>query len=171
MTLVRVLRSCWNCTALFLLILCGSFAAEPPLIPVGLDAYRMWDRWAHQRIGARAYMRSTYDRRGANEAADASHYLYQESNTFNVALDVQGPGVLYFARYNHWHGSPWHYEVDGVDHIVQESSSANPLQPAANRARVTMTSEFRANDYDRSENRIGQGAMARLFAHPWFSSG
>ena len=101
------------------------------MIPVGLDAYRMWDRWPYQRIGARAYMRSTYDRRGGNESADASHFLYQESNTFNVSLDVEGPGILYFARYNHWHGSPWHYEVDGVDHIVQESSSANPLQPVA----------------------------------------
>ena len=77
-------------------------------------------------------MRSTYDRRGGNESADASHYLYQESNTFNVSLDVEGPGILYFARYNHWHGSPWHYEVDGVDHIVQESSTADPLHPVEN---------------------------------------
>jgi hypothetical protein len=114
-----------------LLTLSHSAQAEPPIVPVGLDAYRMWDRWPYQRIGARAYMRSTYDRRGGNESADASHYLYQASNTFNVPLDVQGPGILYFARYNHWHGSPWHYEVDGADHLVQESSSANPLQPVA----------------------------------------
>ena len=121
----------WRAFVLFVLIPFATtlFAAEPPVIPVGLDAYRMWDRWPYQRIGARAYMRSTYDRRGGNESADASHYLYQESNTFNVSLDVEGPGVLYFARYNHWHGSPWHYEVDGTDYIVQESSSANPLQP------------------------------------------
>src|SRR4029078_3503548 len=33
---------------------------------------------------------------------------------------------------NHWHGSPWHYEVDGVDHIVKETSSENPKQPPAN---------------------------------------
>jgi hypothetical protein len=92
----------------------------------------MWDHWPYQRIGARAYMRSTYDRSGGNESADASHYLYQESDTFNVALDVEGPGVLYFARYNHWHGSPWHYEVDGTDHIVQETSTADPLKPAPN---------------------------------------
>ena len=26
--------------------------AEPPVVPVGLDAYRQWDRWAYQRIGA-----------------------------------------------------------------------------------------------------------------------
>jgi len=121
-------RALW-CYALLSFIAAHLPASEPPVIPIGLDAYRMWERWPYQRIGARAYMRSTYDRRGGNESADASHYLYQESNTFNVALDVQGPGVLYFARYNHWHGSPWHYEVDNMDHIVQESSSANPLKP------------------------------------------
>src|SRR5262249_27558977 len=66
---------------------------EPPVTPVGLDAYRQWDRWAYQRIGARAYMRSTYDRAGGNEGADASHFLYQQADDFNVTLDVQGPGV------------------------------------------------------------------------------
>src|SRR5919201_6651132 len=81
------------------------FAGVPPVIPVGLDAYRMWERWPYQRIGARAYTRSTYDRRGGNEGADASHFLYQLADDFNVTLDVEGPGVLYFARYNHWHGS------------------------------------------------------------------
>ena len=107
-------------------------AAEPPVIPVGLDAYRQWERWPEQRIGARAYMRSTYDRRGGNEGADASHFLYQLADDRNVTLDVAGQGVLYFARYNHWHGSPWHYVVDGVDHVVQESSSADPAHPATN---------------------------------------
>ena len=38
-------------------------AAEPPVIPVGLDAYRMWDRWHYQRIGVRTPMR------GARSAA------------------------------------------------------------------------------------------------------
>ena len=121
-----------NCIACSLSLLALSWAGltipvsagEPPVIPVGLDAYRQWERWPYQRIGARAYMRSTHDRTGGNESADASHFLYQESNTFNVSLDVEGAGVLVFARYNHWHGSPWHYEVDGRDHIVQESSSA-----------------------------------------------
>jgi hypothetical protein len=75
-------------------------------------------------------MRSTYDRRGGNEGADASHYLYQLRDDFNVTLDVAGPGVLYFVRYNHWHGSPWHYEVDGVDHLVEESSTPDPAHPA-----------------------------------------
>jgi hypothetical protein len=106
-----------------------TLAEEPPVIPIGLDAYRLWERWPYQRIGARAYMRSTYDRAGGNEGADASHFLYQQADDFNVALDVEGAGVLYFARYNHWHGSPWHYEVDGADHMVQESSSADPTRP------------------------------------------
>lgn len=115
-----------------LLLLCRGLAAvEPPVVPVGLDAYRQWERWPYQRIGVRAYMRSTYDRRGGNEGADASHFLYQLAEDRNVALDVQGPGILYFTRYNHWHGSPWHYEVDGLDHIIQEASTADPLHPKA----------------------------------------
>jgi hypothetical protein len=113
------------------LLLSAAVAAEPPRIPVGLDAYRLWERWPYQRIGERAYMRSTYDRRGGNEGADASHFLYQLADDYNVTLDVAGPGILYFARYNHWHGSPWHYRVDGVDHLVQETSTANPTKPIA----------------------------------------
>lgn len=107
-------------------------ANEPPVIPVGLDAFRMWDHWAYQRIGARAYMRSTYDREGSNRSADASHFLYREGDDFHVSLDTLGPGVLYFKRTNHWHGSPWHYEVDGADHIVQETSTADPDNPVPN---------------------------------------
>jgi D-arabinan exo alpha-(1,3)/(1,5)-arabinofuranosidase (non-reducing end) len=106
----------------------------PPVIPVGLDAYRMWDRWAYQRIGARACMTSTYDRSGGNEGADASHYLYQLSDTFNVTVDLEGSGVLYFARYNHWHGSPWHYQVDGTDYILEDSSTLDPTHPIENSA-------------------------------------
>ena len=116
--------------ALILLILLTSLrGAEPPVIPVGLDAYRQWDRWPYQRIGMRAYMRSTYDRRGGNESADASHFLYQLADDDNVALDLQGSGVLYFVRFNHWHGSPWHFVVDGTDHLVQETSTATPTKP------------------------------------------
>lgn len=70
-------------------------------------------------------MRSTYDRSGGN--SDASHFLYQVRGDFNVTLDVSGPGILYFTRYNHWHGSPWHYEIDGRDHIVRESNTADPV--------------------------------------------
>jgi Protein of unknown function (DUF2961) len=105
-------------------------AEQPRPVPVGLDAYRAWDQWADQKIGMRAYMRSTYDRRGGNEGADASHFLYQLADDFNVTLDLEGSGILLFSRYNHWHGSPWHYVVDGTDHLVQESSTGDPLHPA-----------------------------------------
>jgi hypothetical protein len=114
------------------LLAAAAAGAQPTVIPVGLDAYRMWDRWAYQRIGARTYMRSTYDRAGGNERADASHFLYQLGDDRNVTLDVEGPGVLYFVRYNHWHGSPWHYEVDGKVHMVRETSTADPEHPAPN---------------------------------------
>ena len=104
-------------------------ATEPPVIPVGLDAFRMWDRWAYLRIGQRTYMTSTYDRRGGNETADASHFLYQLADDRNVSLDVMGPGVLAFVRNNHWHGSPWHYIVDGRDHVVQEIQHRRSRSP------------------------------------------
>ena len=100
---------------------------ELPIIPVGDDAYLMWDRLPYHRIGVRASMRSTYDRTGGNRDADASHFLYQQADDFNVALDVAGPGVLYFVRTNHHHGSPWHYEVDGNDLIVKESATDDPV--------------------------------------------
>lgn len=86
-----------------------------------------WDRIPYQRIGVRAYMRSTYDREGNNRGADASHFLYQESDTFNVTLDVKGNGILYFVRTNHFHGSPWHYEVDGDDFVVKETATEDPI--------------------------------------------
>ncbi|MES1165544.1 MAG: DUF2961 domain-containing protein, partial [Verrucomicrobiota bacterium] len=81
------------------------------------------------RIGARTYMRSTYDRAGGNEGADASHFIRQESDGTFTTLDVAGTGVLSFVRTNHWHGSPWHYTVDGSDTVVQESSTATPDHP------------------------------------------
>ncbi len=97
-----------------------------PVIPFGYDAYRMWDKWPQQRIGVRTYMRSTYDRRGYNEGADASHFLFANEETYNVSLDVKGQGALYFFRTNHWHGSPWHFVVDGKDNIIQETGTADP---------------------------------------------
>ena len=93
----------------------------PPVIPVGLDAYRLWERWPYQRLGVRAYMKGAYDRTGGND--DRSNYLYQDSAEFNVTLDEYGPGAVYFVRYHFWHGSPWHYEVDGVDHVISETTA------------------------------------------------
>jgi hypothetical protein len=104
-------------------------AQEPPVIPVGLDAYRQWEKWPVLRIGQQTFMRSTYDRRGGNESADASHFLYQREGDRNVTLDLEGPGVLNFVRYNHWHGSPWHYLVDSADFALRETSTADPDHP------------------------------------------
>lgn len=98
-----------------------------PTIPIGLDAYQMWDQWPTQRLGSRAYMRSTYDRSGGNESADASHFLFADEENYNVTLDVKGKGVFYFFRANHWHGSPWHFVVDGRDNIVGESGTNDPI--------------------------------------------
>ncbi len=75
-------------------------------------------------------MRSTFDRLGGNDNADAAHFIRQVDDTHNVALDDLGPGILWFARYNHWHGRPWQYLVDGKEHIVQETSTRDPLHPA-----------------------------------------
>lgn len=97
------------------------------VIPIGFDSYRMWDKLPNQRIGARAYMRSTYDREGGNQSADASHYLFANEEDYNVSLDVRGKGVFYFFRANHWHGSPWHFIVDGQDNIVKETGTDDPV--------------------------------------------
>jgi hypothetical protein len=109
-----------------------------PKLPIGLDAYRMWDQWPLQRLGSRAYMRSTYDRAGGNEGADASHFLFMKGEDYNVSLDVLGNGVLYFIRTNHWHGSPWHYVVDGKDNIVKETGTSDPV----NAKKVFTKTEF-----------------------------
>ena len=114
---------------------------ELPPIPVGTDAYLQWDRIPYLRLGMRAYMRSTYDRNGNNRTADASHYLYQESDTFNVSLDVMSPGILYFARTNHFHGSPWHYEVDGTDFLVKETATDDPVDAKAKYEQTTFIPE------------------------------
>ena len=102
-------------------------ASNLPKLPVGFDAYTRWDQWPLQRLGARTYMRSTYDRTGGNEGADASHFLYMKNEDYNVTLDVMGKGILYFVRTNHWHGSPWHYIVDGKDNIVKETGTSDPV--------------------------------------------
>src|SRR5688500_13397053 len=107
-----------------------------PSIPVGLDAYRQWDKLPLQRIGVRAYMRSTYERGGGGY--DASNFLFMNEEDKNVTLDVKGRGVLYFFRTNHWHGSPWHFIVDGKDNIVKETGTSDPV----NAKKVFKNTEF-----------------------------
>ena len=102
-------------------------AQQPPVIPVGLDAYRMWDHWADQKIGERAYMQSTFDRTGGNIGSDAGNYLFQVEDDVSVPLDVEGPGVLCFSRFNHWHGSPWNFIIDGKDHVIKETNTDDPM--------------------------------------------
>jgi Protein of unknown function (DUF2961) len=111
---------------------CGDNLAGPmPPASSGYDAYRDLAALPRIRIGDRAYMRSTYDRSGGNEGADASHFIRQEADGTLTTLDVAGTGVLVFARTNHWHGSPWHEVIDGVDHVIAETSTATPDTPAA----------------------------------------
>jgi len=98
---------------------------DMPIIPVGMDAYRRWDELPLQRIGVRAYMRSTYDRTGGSN--DASHFLFMNKEDDNVTLAVKGRGILYFFRANHWHGSPWHFKIDGKDNVVTETATENPV--------------------------------------------
>ena len=52
-------------------------------------------QWPVQRIGARAYMRSTYDRAGGNESADASHFLFMEEEAHNVTLKMHPQRKLF----------------------------------------------------------------------------
>lgn len=117
-----------------------SQANQPPVIPVGMDAYRMWDQWPVQRIGARAYMRSTYDRQGGD--TDASHFLFMKEEEDNsVTLAVEGKGILYFVRTNHWHGSPWRYVVDGDTHIIKETATEDPVNARKNLKKTTFIPE------------------------------
>jgi hypothetical protein len=109
-----------------------SDSQEPPVIPISHDAFLQWDRWPALRLGVRAYVRSTFDRTGGNHFADAAHYIRQIDDHHSVAVDEQGPGILWFVRHNHWHGSPWSYTVDGRDRIVSESSTADPTRPVEN---------------------------------------
>ncbi|WP_300599062.1 DUF2961 domain-containing protein [Niabella sp.] len=96
-----------------------------PAQPSGYDAYQLWSSLPQQRIGVRAYMRSTYDRGGGGY--DASNFLFMKKEDENVTLDVKGNGTLWFFRANHWHGSPWHFVVDGTDNIVRETATADPV--------------------------------------------
>ncbi|HEY5948423.1 MAG TPA: DUF2961 domain-containing protein [Kofleriaceae bacterium] len=117
--------------AFLMVAACGDNLDAPNVseVAVGYDAYRQLDALPRIRIGQRAYMRSTFDRSGGNEAADASHFIRAEADGTFTTLDVAGPGMIVFARTNHWHGSPWHYTIDGTEHVIRESSTATPNQP------------------------------------------
>jgi hypothetical protein len=95
-----------------------------PPVPVGYDAYLQWKLLPLQRLGVRAYMRSTYDR--GSHGTDASHFLFMNDEAYNVTLDVKGKGMLYFFRTNHWHGSPWRFTIDGQEHLVKETATDRP---------------------------------------------
>jgi hypothetical protein len=133
-----------NLSTILILLLCLPLLTNAqqkpglPRLPIGQDAYKQWDKWYMQRLGTRTYMRSTYDRTGGNESADASHFLYMKEEDKNFTLDIAGKGVVYFIRTNHWHGSPWHYIVDGKDNIVQETGTSDPV----NAKKVFKTTEF-----------------------------
>ena len=84
--------SIFACVALLILTRADFTAAEQssngsPQIPIGLNAIRQWERWPYLRIGVRCYMRSTFDRTGGNDNADAAHFIRQLDDTHNVALD------------------------------------------------------------------------------------
>ncbi len=105
--------------------------ASPGVLPIGYDAYRHGDLLPSIRLGVRTYMRSTYDRAGGNEAADASHYLREIAPGDDVPLDVEGTGTAWFFRANHWHGSPWGFVIDGADNAVADTATATPDHPPA----------------------------------------
>ncbi|MEP6713278.1 MAG: DUF2961 domain-containing protein [Ferruginibacter sp.] len=50
----------------------------------------------------------------------------------NVTLDISGKGFMYFFRFNFWHGSPWHFIVDGKDNLVKETGTDDPLNARKN---------------------------------------
>jgi hypothetical protein len=122
------------CGAVFgAIVIATSMAVdEPPPIPLGLDAYRQWSLWHQQRIGLRTYMRSTYDRSGGNEGADAVIFSIKPRTILTCRSMWRVRGCFVSWRTNHWHGSPWHYVVDGKDHLVEETSTRDPTKPVPN---------------------------------------
>jgi hypothetical protein len=97
--------------------------------PLGYELMAL-DRWHWPRGHARAVMTSTYDRDGGNDGADASNFVYMlrdpaTGRNRSVVFDVRGAGAMVFARFQHWHGSPWVLEVDDQPAIVfNESNTA-----------------------------------------------
>lgn len=74
----------------------GRDKLEIPKIPIGLDSNRKRDQWPAQRIGVCAFIKSTFDRTGGYESADASHFLFAHEENHNITLDLIDKGVFYF---------------------------------------------------------------------------
>ncbi len=101
-----------------------------PEAPVGTDALRRWSELHLVRVNVRAGMTGTWDRAGGNAGNDAGHFVRAERDTYYSPLELEGVGVLYFAGFNAWRGSPWHFLVDGVDRVVTETTTVAPDRPA-----------------------------------------
>lgn len=112
-------------TAGLLLALSAGAADEPPEIPVGLNAYRQWERWPHQRVGARAYLRSTYDRKldyaFPNQRVEVS-VAEASRDQEGTALEWRPAGVWYLAGPNTCVYSNPQAELGPTRHVVQTSN-------------------------------------------------
>jgi hypothetical protein len=75
-------------------------------------------------------MRSTYDRIGGNEFADASHFLFMNEEDYNVTLDLKGKwqsaGIWYLAGSNSCMASRPDGELDV--HILRVQTSNRRLR-------------------------------------------
>ena len=66
---------------------------------------------------------------GGNEGADASHFLYQDADDRNVALDLAGPGGALLHAVQPLARQPLALRGRWDDHLVRESSTADPDHP------------------------------------------
>jgi len=85
----------------------------PARIPVG-STRTAAGQWP---LSASASARICADLRpqGGNESRTRALPVTRSPMRVQRPLDVQGHGIL-VSRATHWHGSTWHYEVDGKDH-------------------------------------------------------
>ena len=95
----------------------GCRRRDPPLGAVAVPAHRH----AHATC-ARRTIAPEATRRPTRATSFASRPIT------SFALDVVGQGVLAFVRTNRWHGSPWHYVVDGDDAVVTRDEHRDPRQ-------------------------------------------
>ena len=140
-----------------------------PVIPVGLDAFREWDRWPVLRIGdahvhaqhLRPRRRQRGRRRQPLPPPGGRRHLHRARRRRARASSTS-------SRTNHWHGSPWHYVVDGADH-GRAARRAPPIPIARSRARrscptARVPAAARADLVDDRRARTSPGCPS-LFAH------